>query len=163
MLKANLRLFCPAGAKYVKPEIRKGILPSILAALMNARAATRAALKEVPADQPAQKAVLDSRQKALKLTANALYGFTGVPSVLTMRILLSAEVTPHCRSGSKGICQASIHHAQLFMWVHDHQIEFCAVRCPFSQDFRLTVLAVLVSALQHWCGRTQSDLLSFLT
>jgi DNA polymerase delta subunit 1 len=60
---------------YVKPEIRKGILPSILAALINARAATRAALKEVTT--PAQMAVLDSRQKALKLTANALYGFTG--------------------------------------------------------------------------------------
>lgn len=59
----------------MKPEIRKGILPSILAALINARAATRAALKEATA--PAQKAVLDSRQKALKLTANALYGFTG--------------------------------------------------------------------------------------
>ncbi len=106
MLKAPIRLLRPAGAKYVKPEIRKGILPSILAALMNARAATRAALKEVPADQPAQKAVLDSRQKALKLTANALYGFTGVPSVLTIRVLLSAEVTSHCgivdrRSGSK--------------------------------------------------------------
>ncbi len=61
----------------MKPEIRKGILPSILAALMEARAATRAALKQVPADQLGQRAVLDSRQKALKLTANALYGFTG--------------------------------------------------------------------------------------
>ncbi|KAK9916419.1 hypothetical protein WJX75_002409 [Coccomyxa subellipsoidea] len=65
----------PTGDVYVKPEIRKGILPSILAALINARAATRAALKEVTT--PAQMAVLDSRQKALKLTANALYGFTG--------------------------------------------------------------------------------------
>ena len=44
---------------------------------MNARAATRAALKEVPPHQPSKRAVLDSRQKALKLTANALYGFTG--------------------------------------------------------------------------------------
>ena len=65
------------GEKYVKHEVRSGILPSILAALMNARAATRAALKEVPPDQPGKRAVLDSRQKALKLTANALYGFTG--------------------------------------------------------------------------------------
>ena len=57
------------------PEIRRGILPTILAALIHARAATRAALKE--ATSAGQVAVLDSRQKALKLTANALYGFTG--------------------------------------------------------------------------------------
>ena len=69
------------GEKYVKQEVRKGILPSILAALMNARAATRAALKDVPPDQPSKRAVLDSRQKALKLTANALYGFTGAQGI----------------------------------------------------------------------------------
>ena len=55
--------------------MRKGILPEILAALMSARAATREALKGVV--HPGARAVLDSRQKALKLTANALYGFTG--------------------------------------------------------------------------------------
>ena len=59
----------------MQPGTRKGILPSILAALISARAATRAQLKQATA--PAQRAVLDSRQKALKLTANALYGFTG--------------------------------------------------------------------------------------
>ena len=36
-------------AMYVEPEIRKGDLPSIFAALMRARAAPHAALKEVPA------------------------------------------------------------------------------------------------------------------
>lgn len=55
--------------------MRQGILPSILAALISARAATRAQL--ATATSPAQRAVLDSRQKALKVTANALYGFTG--------------------------------------------------------------------------------------
>jgi DNA polymerase delta subunit 1 len=42
---------------------------------LQARTATRAQLKE--ATEPARRAVLDSRQKALKVTANALYGFTG--------------------------------------------------------------------------------------
>ena len=57
--------------------MRAGLLPGILAALIAARAATRAELKATSA--PAQRQVLDSRQKALKLAANALYGFTGAP------------------------------------------------------------------------------------
>lgn len=65
----------PTGATFVKPTVRSGILPSILAALMSARATTRQQLK-ISTD-PSQRAVLDSRQKALKVTANALYGFTG--------------------------------------------------------------------------------------
>ena len=65
-----------SGATFVKPSVRAGVLPSILAALLTARAATRAELKQTA--DPAMHAVLDSRQKALKLTANALYGFTGM-------------------------------------------------------------------------------------
>jgi DNA polymerase delta subunit 1 len=65
----------PTGVCFIKPEICQGILPSILAALISARAATRAELATTKL--PAQRAVLDSRQKALKVTANALYGFTG--------------------------------------------------------------------------------------
>jgi DNA polymerase delta subunit 1 len=64
-----------SGAAFVRKEVRAGVLPSILAALMSARSATRATLKGVT--DPTQRAILDSRQKALKLMANALYGFTG--------------------------------------------------------------------------------------
>jgi len=55
----------------------QGILPSILAALVSARSRTRAALAELPGGSAAARAVLDSRQRALKVVANALYGFTG--------------------------------------------------------------------------------------
>ena len=63
----------------MKPGVRPGLLPGILAALIAARAATRAELKATAS--PAQRTVLDSRQKALKLAANALYGFTGAPTL----------------------------------------------------------------------------------
>lgn len=66
-----------AGDVFVRRHIRRGILPAILAALVSARTATRQALRETQG--AAQRAVLDSRQKALKITANALYGFTGTP------------------------------------------------------------------------------------
>ena len=64
-----------AGDCFVTAEVRQGILPLILTALIDARTATRSALKST--EDPSQRAVLDSRQKALKTTANALYGFTG--------------------------------------------------------------------------------------
>jgi len=66
----------PTGACFIKSDVCPGILPSILAALISARAATKAELA-ITAKTSAQRAVLDSRQKALKVTANALYGFTG--------------------------------------------------------------------------------------
>lgn len=59
-----------AKSLFVKPSLRKGILPSILGALIEARKATRAALKV--AQEPTTRAILDSRQKALKLTASEL-------------------------------------------------------------------------------------------
>lgn len=63
------------GDSFVKPHIQAGILPNVLAALLQARAATRLLLKQQ--HDPGRRAVLDSRQKAIKLVANALYGFTG--------------------------------------------------------------------------------------
>ena len=65
-----------AGDKFVKPHVREGILPIILSALIEARAVTKRLLKDT--EDPAQRAVLSSRQQALKTTANAAYGFTGV-------------------------------------------------------------------------------------
>lgn len=83
----------PTGAAFLKPDTRPGILPAILSALISARATARAALKGVQQHQKqlagsgqqggasavelshqlaARVAVLDGRQKALKLTANAL-------------------------------------------------------------------------------------------
>lgn len=64
LLKPPVPLLQP-GAVFVKPEVRPGLLPSILSALVSARSATRAQLKE--ASDPAARAVLDSRQKALKV------------------------------------------------------------------------------------------------
>lgn len=65
----------PCGAAFVKPNVRAGLLPQILAALITARAETRNQLKS--SSDKAARAVLEGRQRALKVTANALYGFTG--------------------------------------------------------------------------------------
>lgn len=64
----------PTGVAFVKPGVRPGVLPGILSALVSARSMAREQLKATT--DPAARAVLDSRQKALKLTSNAVYGFT---------------------------------------------------------------------------------------
>lgn len=63
------------GGSFVKPSVRKGILPMILEDLINARKQARAQLAKET--DPFKKAVLDGRQLALKVSANSVYGFTG--------------------------------------------------------------------------------------
>ena len=65
----------PNGDFFVKPEVKKGILPLILEELLAARKKAKNELAR--ATDPFEKAVLDGRQLALKISANSVYGFTG--------------------------------------------------------------------------------------
>ena len=65
----------PCGDTFVKSHKEKGILPEILTELLSARKRAKADLKK--AQDPLEKAVLDGRQLALKVSANSVYGFTG--------------------------------------------------------------------------------------
>ena len=65
----------PNDSKFVKVNIRKGILPEILENLLSARKAAKAELKKET--DPLKQKVLDGRQYALKVSANSVYGFTG--------------------------------------------------------------------------------------
>jgi DNA polymerase delta subunit 1 len=55
---------------FVKPEIRKGLLPTILEDLLSARKKAKADLKKET--DPFKRAVLDGRQLALKVCFNSL-------------------------------------------------------------------------------------------
>jgi len=65
----------PNGDYFVKPSVKKGILPLILEELIGARKKAKQALAK--ATDPFERAVLDGRQLALKISANSVYGFTG--------------------------------------------------------------------------------------
>lgn len=101
-----------AGAKFVKSGLRSGVLPSILAALMSARNTARASLKQLDAgagsDTDAQRAVLDSRQKALKLAANALYGFTGVAAAEQERLQAASAAVLLAGARLLACCKATV-------------------------------------------------------
>jgi len=65
----------PYGTKFVKPEVRQGILPTVVSELIE----TRAAVKRQIANETnkERKRILNAKQLALKDMANSLYGYTG--------------------------------------------------------------------------------------
>ncbi|GMI85268.1 EMBRYO DEFECTIVE 2780, GIGANTEA SUPPRESSOR5 [Hibiscus trionum] len=97
--KLNLPPECvnrtPSGETFVKPNLQKGILPEILEELLTARKRAKADLKE--AKDPLEKAVLDGRQLALKVSANSVYGFTGATVGQLPCLEISSSVTSYGR------------------------------------------------------------------
>uniref|UniRef100_A0A0D9XPV7 DNA polymerase n=1 Tax=Leersia perrieri TaxID=77586 RepID=A0A0D9XPV7_9ORYZ len=85
----------PSGETFVKPEVQKGILPEILEELLAARKRAKADLKE--AKDPFERAVLDGRQLALKVSANSVYGFTGATVGQLPCLEISSSVTSYGR------------------------------------------------------------------
>ncbi|OAY64752.1 DNA polymerase delta catalytic subunit [Ananas comosus] len=85
----------PSGEIFVKPDLQKGILPEILEELLAARRRAKADLKE--AKDPFEKAVLDGRQLALKISANSVYGFTGATVAQLPCLEISSSVTSYGR------------------------------------------------------------------
>ena len=67
----------PTGDVFVKPHLARGILPEILEELLGARKRAKADLKK--AEDPFERAVLDGRQLALKVSANSVYGARPAP------------------------------------------------------------------------------------
>lgn len=81
----------PSGDYFVKPNVRRGILPLILEDLITARKRAKNDLKKET--DPAKRAVLDGRQLALKISANSVYGFTGATVGKLPCIQISQSVT----------------------------------------------------------------------
>lgn len=68
------------GHRFVTSKVRRGLIPMVLEELLAARAAAKKELKRVAASGGDEqlRAVLDGRQLALKISANSVYGFTGM-------------------------------------------------------------------------------------
>jgi DNA polymerase delta subunit 1 len=85
----------PTGDRFVKASRRKGMLPLILEDLLGARKRARADLKK--ATDPFQKAVLNGRQLALKISANSVYGITGATVGKLPCLQIASSVTSYGR------------------------------------------------------------------
>jgi DNA polymerase elongation subunit (family B) len=85
-----------AGEYFVKSSVQKGLLPQILQELLAARKRAKKDLKE--ATDPFERAVLDGRQLALKVSANSVYGFTGATVGKMCCLAISSSVTGYGRT-----------------------------------------------------------------
>ncbi|RWS23196.1 DNA polymerase delta catalytic subunit-like protein [Leptotrombidium deliense] len=81
----------PSGSFFVKPHVRKGLLPQILEHLIETRKAVKQMLKREK--DPFKIKVLDGRQYALKVSANSVYGFTGAQNGILPCLAISESVT----------------------------------------------------------------------
>lgn len=75
--------------------MRQGLLPLILEELIEARKKARQEMSN--ATDPIQKAVLEGRQLALKISANSVYGFTGAQNAQLPCLEISSSVTAYGR------------------------------------------------------------------
>lgn len=94
-MDSSTYLQTPSGDYFVKPELRKGLLPMILEELLSARKRAREELKRT--EDPFMQKVLEGRQLALKISANSVYGFTGAQVGQLPCISISQSVTSYGR------------------------------------------------------------------
>ncbi|KAI0713808.1 delta DNA polymerase [Earliella scabrosa] len=85
----------PNNELFVNASRRRGLLPTILEDLINARKRAKADLKKET--DPFKRAVLDGRQLALKISANSVYGFTGATVGKLPCLAISSSTTSYGR------------------------------------------------------------------
>ncbi|VDN05380.1 unnamed protein product [Thelazia callipaeda] len=85
----------PSNNSFVKPSVRRGLLPQVLEHLLNARKQAKNDLKNEK--DPFRCMVLNGRQLALKLSANSVYGFTGASVGKLPCLEISQSVTAYGR------------------------------------------------------------------
>jgi len=64
----------PYGARFIPPKIKEGLIPRIVNLLMKQRDKIK---KQMEKANTTERKVLDAKQYALKIMANAFYGYTG--------------------------------------------------------------------------------------
>lgn len=83
------------GHIFVHSHVKKGILPTILSELLEARKRAKKDMKNAPT--AFEKAVQNGRQLALKVSANSVYGFTGAGVGQLPCLPIASSVTSYGR------------------------------------------------------------------
>lgn len=79
------------GALFVPPEVREGIIPDILKRLMRNRSAAKKRMSRTK--DPSKRKVYDAEQWALKIMANAFYGYMGYSRARVYDLRIANAIT----------------------------------------------------------------------
>ena len=91
----------PTGAKFLPSDVKKGLLPGILANLMRDRQEVRAKMREEK--DPAMREFYDGLQAAIKVLMNAFYGVLASSFYRFNDPKVGASITAFARETIKGI------------------------------------------------------------
>lgn len=86
----------PIGAKFVKPEVKEGVIPRMVKDFMTARDVAKKEMDST--DDPEKKRQLNAKQLALKTLANSLYGYNGYIRARLYKIEVAGSITAWGRS-----------------------------------------------------------------
>ncbi|WP_445475115.1 DNA-directed DNA polymerase [Methanococcoides methylutens] len=81
----------PSKGEFVKPEIFKGVVPSVLEHLLDQRTKTKQLMKK--ASDEGEYRVLDATQLALKILLNSFYGYSGYARARLYSLQMANSVT----------------------------------------------------------------------
>ena len=80
----------PSGSKFVSEKVKKGIIPRILSRLIEERDKIK---KEMEGASGEKLRILDAKQYALKIMANAFYGYTGYVRARLYALEIATAIT----------------------------------------------------------------------
>lgn len=92
----------PTGAKFVKSDVMRGIMPEILEELFNKRLDAK---KKMKACDGAERDYWDAQQYALKILMNSMYGFAGYIRSKLFTIEIAESVTSWGRTNIESTIQ----------------------------------------------------------
>jgi DNA polymerase delta subunit 1 len=94
----------PSGYAYVKEHVKKGLLPELVAELIDERNAVKKRMKNEK--DPSRISMMDAEQNALKIAANSYYGLMGSTTSILSSISAAYSVTAYGRFYIQKTCDA---------------------------------------------------------
>jgi DNA polymerase delta subunit 1 len=144
------------GSWFCNAEVQQGLLPLLLQQLLDLRVAAKAKM-QAPHLQAVERMALDSRQRALKLCANAAYGFAGAATSPVQSVPVAEAVLLH----GAAMCRRAIELAESPKLAEDMGLKAKGIGVPrvvYAQTDSIFVLLPNASILQAQdVGRALAD------